>query len=129
MSARLYGVVKYSADDQHVAFATTDEEVSRSSDSLSRGAGATMRQVPGKHAVPEFRSSGMPDIAGTRSRVADGCGDQGLIALACILTELLFSGPAPLALREGGKWGRRSPFKLLLAGVTLVAEDGGVCHG
>ncbi len=90
VSARLHGVVKYSADDQHVAFATTDEEVSRSSDSLSRGAGATMRQVPGKHAVPEFRSSGMPDIAGARSRVADGCGDQGLIALACILTELLF---------------------------------------
>ena len=42
---------------------------------------------------------------------------------------LRVSGPAPLALREGGKWGRRSPFKLLLAGVTLVAEDGGVCHG
>ena len=49
-----------------------------------------MRQVPGEHAVPEFRSSGMPDIAGARSRVADGCGDQGLIALACILTEPFF---------------------------------------
>ena len=47
MSARLHGAVKNSVDYQHVTVATTAEDVSRSLDSLPRGAGAALRPAHG----------------------------------------------------------------------------------
>ena len=85
---QLHSVVKHSADDQYVALATTDEEVSRPANRLAGRAGATLRQVPREYAVAQFRSGGVLGIIGARSRVADCCGDQDFIALACFLTEL-----------------------------------------
>lgn len=60
----IHGVVKNSADDQHFFFATTDEEVSWSSDGLSSGHCATLCQVPREHAFSHFGAGDMPDVAG-----------------------------------------------------------------
>jgi len=60
VSAQIHGVVKDSADYQHVAVTTTDKEVSRAADSAPRGVSAALRQVPGEHAVPQFRAGCMP---------------------------------------------------------------------
>nr|WP_241979771.1 hypothetical protein [Cryobacterium glaciale] len=103
MEAWFHGVVKDSANDQHLPIPTTDEEVSRSSNSHARAAGTTLRQMPGKNAVPQFWSVDMPNIVGTRSRVPDGRGDQRLIAIARIRTELLFrprKNPHDIGLRR-----------------------------
>lgn len=82
-----HGVLKQSADDQHVALATTKEEASRPVNRLSGSAGAALRQGPGEYAFAQFRSGDVPDIVGARNRVADCRGDQVLTTLAGFLTE------------------------------------------
>ena len=95
----------------------------------------------------EFWSDNMPDIRGTRSCVADGCGDQGLISPACIFTGLLFRPrqdrddiglndvnfgyPAPPSSAERGSWWSQAEdleqfgVQLGLERVVLVAHSAG----
>src|SRR5574342_247211 len=80
------------ANDDDVILDAVDGEMAGATHHARPGAAAAAAQVPGAHAVTELGALGATGPGRGRGDVADAGGDQLLVALACLLAELVL-GP------------------------------------
>ena len=93
VAAQVHHVVENPADDDHLAVDPIHDEVAGSAYGARPGAIiAAAAQVPGTYTFTEFGALGAAGAGRVRGDVTDGCGDEPLVALACLRAKLVL-GP------------------------------------